>query len=338
MTSPATTGSTAAPAGAEPAPRTAATVRTTTAAPAPGRWLSKAAVNGALLLSALYTLFPLVWLVTAATKDTGGLLTGDAFSFKGFDLGHNLSELASYNDGVYLRWYLNSLLYAGGGALVCALISVAAGYAFDKYRFRGKEKLFGVVLLGVLVPSTALALPMYLLASKAGLVNTYWSVLVPVLVNPFGVYLSRVFSASYIPDEALEAARIDGAGELRAFWSIGLRMVMPGFVTVFLFQFTAIWNNFFLPLVMLSDQKLFPLSLGLYAWNSNTHAEPAFYPLVVTGSLLAVLPSSSPSSPSSGTGRRASRRAASSDRTDAQPVTHGQRPREEPEFHHAPRH
>ena len=104
-----------------------------------------------------------------------------------------------------------------------------------------------MVLLGVLVPSTALALPMYLLASRTGLVNTYWSVLVPVLVNPFGVYLSRVFSASHIPDEALEAARIDGAGELRAFWSIGLRMVMPGFVTVFLFQFTAIWNNFFLP-------------------------------------------------------------------------------------------
>ncbi|MFD9564751.1 carbohydrate ABC transporter permease [Streptomyces sp. NPDC059994] len=194
------------------------------------------------------------------------------------------------HDGVYRRWYLNSLLYAGGGALVCALISVAAGYAFDKYRFRGKEKLFGVVQLGVLVPSTALALPMYLLASKAGLVNTYCSVLVPVLVNPFGVYLSRVFSASHIPDEALEAVRIDGAGELRACWSIGLRMVMPGFVTVFLFQFTAIWNTFFLPLVMLSDQKLFPLSLGLYAWNSNTHAEPAFYPLVVTGSLLAVLP------------------------------------------------
>lgn len=289
MTSPATTGSTAAPAPAGPAPRTAATARTKPA-PAPGRRLSRAAVNGVLLLSAAYTLFPLVWLVTAATKDTGGLLTGDALSFEGFDLGHNLSELASYNDGVYPRWYLNSLLYAGGGALVCALISVAAGYAFDKYSFRGKEKLFGVVLLGVLVPSTALALPMYLLASRTGLVNTYWSVLVPVLVNPFGVYLSRVFSASHIPDEALEAARIDGAGELRAFWSIGLRMVMPGFVTVFLFQFTAIWNNFFLPLVMLSDQKLFPLSLGLYAWNSNTHAEPSFYPLVVTGSLLAVLP------------------------------------------------
>ncbi|OKK06907.1 sugar ABC transporter permease [Streptomyces sp. CB03234] len=256
----------------------------------PSRWLSQAAVNGALLLSAAYMLFPLVWLVTAATKDAGGLLAGNAFSFEGFDLAGNLTRLAEYGDGVYFRWYLNSLLYAGGGALVCSLICVAAGYAFDKYDFRGKEKLFGAVLMGVLVPTTALALPMYLLASRTGLVNTYWAVLIPVLVNPFGVYLARVFSAGYIPNEALEAARIDGAGELRAFWSIGLRMIMPGFVTVFLFQFTAIWNNFFLPLVMLSDQRLFPLSLGLYAWNSNAHAEPDFYPLVVTGSLLAVVP------------------------------------------------
>ncbi|MEV4948141.1 carbohydrate ABC transporter permease [Streptomyces sp. NPDC053755] len=253
-------------------------------------WLSRTAVNGALVLAVVYMLFPLVWLVTAATKDAGGLLAGDAFSFEGFDLGGNLSRLAAYNDGIYFHWYLNSLLYAGIGALACSLISVAAGYAFDKYDFRGKEKLFGVVLLGVLVPTTALALPMYLLASEVGVVNTYAAVLVPVLVNPFAVYLSRVFSSGYIPDEALEAARIDGAGELRTFWSIGLPMIMPGFVTVFLFQFTAIWNNFFLPLVMLSDQRLFPLSLGLYAWNSNAHAEPDFYPLVVTGSLLAVVP------------------------------------------------
>ncbi|MFF4082365.1 carbohydrate ABC transporter permease [Streptomyces sp. NPDC001777] len=254
------------------------------------RWMSKTAVNGFLLLAVVYMLFPLVWLVTAATKNTGDLLAGNAFSFKGFNLGENLSNLASYGDGIYFRWYLNSLLYAGVGALVCSLICVAAGYAFDKYEFRGKEKLFALVLMGVLVPTTALALPMYLLASKTGLVNTYWSVLIPVLVNPFGVYLARVFSTGYIPNEALEAARIDGAGELRVFWSIGLRMVMPGFVTVFLFQFTAIWNNFFLPLVMLSDRKLFPLSLGLYSWNTNTHGEPSFYPLVVTGSLLAVIP------------------------------------------------
>ncbi|MEU3835444.1 carbohydrate ABC transporter permease [Streptomyces microflavus] len=254
------------------------------------RWLSKTAVNGVLLIAALYTLFPLIWLLTAATKDAGNLLGGDVFSFEGFDLAHNLSELTSYQDGIYFRWYGNSLLYAGVGALGCSLVSVAAGYAFDKYRFRGREKLFALVLLGVLLPSTALSLPLYLLAVETGTVNTYWAVLIPALVNPFGVYLSRIFSAGYIPDEVLEAARIDGAGELRTFWSVGLRMVMPGFVTVFLFQFTAIWNNFFLPLVMLSDKDLYPLSLGLYNWHSNANADPAFYPMVVTGSLLAVTP------------------------------------------------
>ncbi|MFE1331617.1 carbohydrate ABC transporter permease [Streptomyces microflavus] len=254
------------------------------------RWLSKTAVNGVLLIAALYTLFPLIWLLTAATKDAGNLLGGDVFSFEGFDLAHNLSELTSYQDGIYFRWYGNSLLYAGVGALGCSLVSVAAGYAFDKYRFRGKEKLFALVLLGVLLPSTALSLPLYLLAVETGTVNTYWAVLIPALVSPFGVYLSRIFSAGYIPDEVLEAARIDGAGELRTFWSVGLRMVMPGFVTVFLFQFTAIWNNFFLPLVMLSDKDLYPLSLGLYNWHSNANADPAFYPMVVTGSLLAVTP------------------------------------------------
>ncbi|MFF9080006.1 carbohydrate ABC transporter permease [Streptomyces rubiginosohelvolus] len=254
------------------------------------RWLSKSAVNVVLLIAAVYTLFPLIWLISAATKDAGNLLGGDVFSLQGFDLAHNLSELTAYQDGIYFRWYGNSLLYAGAGALGCSLVSVAAGYAFDKYRFRGKEKLFALVLLGVLLPSTALSLPLYLLAVETGTVNTYWAVLIPALVNPFGVYLSRIFSAGYIPDEVLEAARIDGAGELRTFWSVGLRMVMPGFVTVFLFQFTAIWNNFFLPLVMLSDKDLYPLSLGLYNWHSNANADPSFYPMVVTGSLLAVTP------------------------------------------------
>ncbi|NED89792.1 carbohydrate ABC transporter permease, partial [Streptomyces sp. SID11233] len=144
---------------------------------------------------------------------------------------------------VYFRWYLNSLLYAGVGAALCAFVCVAAGYTFHVYRFPAKEKLFGLVLLGVLVPTTALALPMYLLASKVGVVNTFWAVFLPSLVNPFGVYLARVFCGGYVPGEVLEASRMDGAGELRTFWSIGLRMVMPGFVTIFLFQFTAIWNN-----------------------------------------------------------------------------------------------
>ncbi|MEU9591540.1 carbohydrate ABC transporter permease [Streptomyces sp. NPDC048219] len=252
--------------------------------------MSKAAVNGVLVLAALYMLLPLLWLLTAAAKNTGDLLGGRTLSPERWHLGQNLSGLASAGDGIYFRWYLNSLLYAGAGAALCALVCVAAGYAFHVYRFPAKEKLFGLVLLGVLVPTTALALPMYLLASKVGIVNSFWAVFLPSLVNPFGVYLARVFCAGYVPGEVLEASRMDGAGELRTFWSIGLRMVMPGFVTIFLFQFTAIWNNFFLPLVMLSDTKLFPVSLGLYSWNTQTRSFPEYYPLVVTGSLLAVVP------------------------------------------------
>lgn len=252
--------------------------------------MSKAAVNGVLVLATLYMLLPLLWLLTAAAKNTGDLLGGRTLSPERWHLGQNLADLASTGDGVYFRWYLNSLLYAGVGAALCALVCVAAGYAFHVYRFPAKEKLFGLVLLGVLVPTTALALPMYLLASKVGIVNSFWAVFLPSLVNPFGVYLARVFCAGYVPGEVLEASRMDGAGELRTFWSIGLRMVMPGFVTIFLFQFTAIWNNFFLPLVMLSDTKLFPVSLGLYSWNTQTRSFPEYYPLVVTGSLLAVVP------------------------------------------------
>jgi multiple sugar transport system permease protein len=252
--------------------------------------LSKAVVNAALVLATVYTLLPALWLVTAAAQNTGDLTGGRGFSLSRLHLGENLHDLAAQDGGIYFRWYLNSLLYAGLGALVCAFVCVCAGYAFETYAFRGKEKLFGLVLLGVLIPTTALALPLYLLASKVGLVNTFWAVFIPTLANPFGVYLARVFTAGYIPGEVLEAARVDGAGELRTFWSVGLRMVMPGFVTVLLFQFTAIWNNFFLPLVMLSDTKLFPVSLGLYSWNSQTRTEPSLYPLVVTGSLLAVVP------------------------------------------------
>ncbi|MYV97148.1 ABC transporter permease subunit [Streptomyces sp. SID3343] len=252
--------------------------------------MSKTAVNGVLILVTLYMMLPLAWLLIAATKDMGGLFGGDGFAFEGFHLADNVKAVSNESDGIYWRWYLNSLLYAGVGAALGSFFSVLAGYAFDKFDFPGKEKLFGGVLLGVLVPTTAVALPLYLLASKVGVVNTFWAVFIPVIVNPFGVYLARVFSSGYIPGEVLEAARMDGAGEIRTFFSVAMPMMMPGFVTIFLFQFTAIWNNFFLPLVMLSDQKLYPVSLGLYSWNTNAHAFPEFYPLVITGSLMAVVP------------------------------------------------
>jgi multiple sugar transport system permease protein len=254
------------------------------------RLLGRATVNVVVAVSVLYTLLPVLWLVLAAGKTRDALFSSNILSLKDFSFVQNLRDLFAMDGGQYGRWYLNSLLYAVVGAAVGALVSVACGYAFDKYRFRHKEKLFGLVLAAVMVPQTVLALPLYLMASGTGLVNTFWAVFIPVLFNPFGVYLGRNFSQGYVPDEILEAARMDGAGELTTYIRVALRMLGPGLVTVFLFQLTAIWNNFFLPMVMLSNQDLYPVSLGLYTWNSSATVSPEYYPVVIMGSLLAVLP------------------------------------------------
>jgi multiple sugar transport system permease protein len=246
--------------------------------------------NVVLAVGALYTLLPLLWLLLAATKNAEALFSSNLLDFANFDLVGNIRALIDEDDGLYLRWYANTVLYAVIGAGVGALISTAAGYVFDKYEFRGKRQLYALVLISVMIPGTVLALPMYLIASQLGLANTMWAVFITVLFNPFGVYLARIFATGYVPGEVLEAARVDGASELHIFFRIGLRMLGPGFVTVFLFQLTSIWNNFFLPLVMLSDEKLYPISLGLYAWNSQATITPEYYPLVVIGSLLALIP------------------------------------------------
>ncbi|USX56066.1 carbohydrate ABC transporter permease [Lentzea sp. HUAS12] len=250
--------------------------------------LGRTTVNVVVGISVLYTLLPVMWLVLAATKNVDALFNSDLFG--GFSLVENVQNLFAMDKGLYGRWYLNSLLYAVFGAAVSAFISIAAGYAFDKYAFRHKEKLFGLVLAAVMVPQTVLALPLYLMASEAGLVNTFWAVFIPALFNPFGVYLGRIFAQGYVPDEVLEAARIDGAGDLATYFRVALRMLGPGLVTLFLFQLTTIWNNFFLPMVMLSDQLLYPVSLGLYQWNSSATVSPEYYPVVIMGSLFAVLP------------------------------------------------
>ncbi|MGW1409739.1 carbohydrate ABC transporter permease [Streptomyces sp. NPDC002403] len=258
--------------------------------PSPSRWTSRGAVHGVLLLAALYSVLPLVWLATSATKSVGDFSTSSAFEFADWNLWNNLRDLFTREDGVFLHWIRNSVLYAGAGAFLGALICTACGYAIAKLDFPGRRALFAVTLAGVLVPPTALALPLYLLASQLRLVDTFWAVFVPLLTNPFGVYLARTFAEAAVPDEVLEASRLDGAGELRTFVRIALPVMLPGFVTILLFQFVSIWNNFFLPLVMLTDPKLFPMTLGIYQWGTRAPQFPDYNPLVITGSLLAVVP------------------------------------------------
>jgi multiple sugar transport system permease protein len=112
----------------------------------------------------------------------------------------------------------------------------------------------------------------------------------PTLLSPFGVFLTRIYANASVSDDLLAAARVDGASEPRIFWTIALPILVPGMITVFLFQFVAIWNNFFLPLVVLSNPELFPVNLGLATWNFDPAAHELLYNLIVTGSFLAVVP------------------------------------------------
>jgi multiple sugar transport system permease protein len=243
-----------------------------------------------MFLLAIYFLLPIYFLVVAATKPQGDLASTFGLAFSHFNLFQNLGTLFGQSNGIFAVWALNSVLYAVLGAAVGTLISALCGYALAKFRFRGREFLFSVILGGVLVPTTALALPLFLLFSAAGLVNTYLAVFLPSIVSPFGVYLSRIFASAAVPDEILESARLDGAREFRTFFSVAFKLMTPSLVTVFLFQFVGIWNNFFLPMVMLQKESLFPITLGLYEWNGQTARIPLLQESVITGALVSIVP------------------------------------------------
>ncbi|WP_326751307.1 carbohydrate ABC transporter permease [Streptomyces sp. NBC_01635] len=242
-----------------------------------------------LLLGALYCLLPVAWVVIASTKSGSELFSTFTF-WPGTGFTENLSDLNAYRDGVYWKWMGNSALYAGLGALLSTCVSAVSGYALAVYRFRGRETLFNVLLAGVLMPPVILAVPQYLLLAQADLTDSYLSVLLPQILSPYGVYLARIYAAASVPSDVVEAGRMDGAGEWRIFTRVALPMMMPGLVTVFLFQFVAVWNNFLLPYIMLSDDEKFPITLGLHTLLEQGANTPALYTLVVTGAFLAVFP------------------------------------------------
>ncbi|MFC4425232.1 carbohydrate ABC transporter permease [Deinococcus navajonensis] len=244
-------------------------------------------------LFAVYSLLPLWWVVVTIFKDNGQLFSTFGLWFGSTaHLAENWHTLVSREDGIFLRWLLNSVLYAGATALGSVLVSAVAGYAFSAYDFAGKNLLFAVILATIMVPGTALVLPLFLMMQKLGLLNTYWAVILPALANPFGLYLMRLFWDSGFPRELTEAARIDGAGEWTIFQRLGLPLVRGGLVTVGLFAFVAAWNNFFLPLVVVNRSELFPLTLGLSIWNqtSSSSGQEPLYTVIVLGALVSVLP------------------------------------------------
>ena len=247
-----------------------------------------------MVLMVIYCMVPLLWLVISSTKSNSGLFDSFGFWFAS-DVRplQNLRELFAYNDGVFARWMLNTVAYsvisAGGAAVFAAL----AGYAFSTYSFRGKNFCYLLILGSVMVPTTALAIPTYLMFARAGIVDTPLAVILPSLLNAFGFFLMKVYTDSSVNKSLIESARIDGAGEFRIFWSIAFPILTPAFVTVLLFALVTSWNNYFVPLVMLNSPDYFPVVVGLAQLNSTANAGGGAQPLlnlVVAGSLVAIIP------------------------------------------------
>lgn len=244
----------------------------------------------------VYFLVPFWWVIVNSSKDAAGLFGGGSSLWfaENIDYWGNLVDLFTYQNGIYLRWLLNSALYAVVGGVGATVLAVMAGYGFAKFRFRGRSFSFAVLLGSVMVPATALVIPTFILFSQLGLTNTIWAVILPTLLNPFGVYLMNIYTRDAVPDELLDAARVDGAGEIRTFIQVSLPLMRPAIVTVLLLSVVASWNNYFLPLAMLSDNRLYPVTVGIGMWqgiaSANNSGGTSLWSVIILGSLVSVIP------------------------------------------------
>jgi multiple sugar transport system permease protein len=245
-----------------------------------GRWM----INGALAAAAAVTLFPLLWMVSASLMAPGEASSSPPPLLPAHATLGNYHEL--FTRGSFAGPLVNSLLLAVLATLCSLALHVSAGYAFAKLRFRGREALMKGLLTLMLVPGQVAMIPLFLLLKELGLVNTYVGVLIPAMTSVFGIFLVRQYALS-IPDELIEAARLDGASEARIFWSVILPVLRPILVTLAIFAFLGSWNDFLWPLIVLTDDARQTLPVALAAL-SREHAADA--ELMMAGAVVTIVP------------------------------------------------
>lgn len=239
-------------------------------------WSARTVLGVVVTVFVLFFVIPIVWLLLATTKSAHGLVVGDPF--RPGDLGHltdNWRQLFGFQDGAVTTWVGNSALYALGALAVTLVAGIPAGYAMALTEFRFRRLLLVMTLIVMLIPGTALVLPIFLELNLVGLIGSPLSVILPMAFFPFGVYLTYIYFSTSIPRDLLAAARIDGCTEFQVFRKVALPLAAPIVALVAFFSFVQSWNNFFLPFVMLPSSDGYPIQVGLTSLLAST---PAFNP------------------------------------------------------------
>lgn len=241
-------------------------------------------VHSILIFSALLALAPLLWMIAASFMPSGEAnqtpprFLPSRVTFEHYSLLFTRLDLA--------RYAANSAFLASAVTVISLFINSMAGYAFAKFRFSGRDRVFHSLLAALAIPGQVAMLPLFLLLKQFGLINTYGGVLIPGLASIFGIFLIRQYLLA-IPDSLLDAARMDGAGEWRIYWSVVLPLCRPILVTLALFTFMGTWNDFMWPLIVLTDNSLYTLPVAL-ANLLGEHVQDT--ELMMAGSVLTVLP------------------------------------------------
>jgi multiple sugar transport system permease protein len=241
-------------------------------------------INAALILGAFVTLLPLFWMVSASMMPKGEATSFPPPFLPSEPTGQHYRDLFTR---LHLgRSFFNSALITVGVTAISLLLNSMAGYAFAKLRFRGRDRIFSFLVGALVIPLQIGMLPLFLMMKYLGLVNSYWAAIIPSMATIFGIFLIRQFMIA-IPDDLLDAARIDGASEFRIYWTVILPLARPILVTLAIFTFMSIWNDFMWPLIVLTDESKYTLPVGV----ANLVGEHALdVELMMASSVLTVLP------------------------------------------------
>lgn len=248
------------------------------------RFFKSMVVNGAVAFIGLIVVAPLLWMVSAAFMPPGTAQTNPPPLWPHHPTLANFHEL--FTRLQLGRYFFNSVVIALATTACALLLNSLAGYAFAKLSFRGRNGLLKLMLAALVVPLQVGMLPLFLLLKQLGLINTYWAAILPSMASIYGIFLVRQYALS-IPDSLLDAARIDGAGELRIFFSIVLPVIRPVLATLAIFTFLSAWNDFMWPLIVLTGSDRYTLPVAV-ANLSSEHVQDA--ELMMAGSLVTVLP------------------------------------------------